>query len=173
MRLKAFKKASRHWHFWVDCEKFSQLLINASRSSNAKHLDNRLSQGIWYLPPLLCYLSDPDFLEQRALKLDFSTHMLHTIQSISFPDVCARFCPWFISYSAQLHIIIVILPGVFLLLWDIFQNLELWKGNIRTVSFRGASIYIFDKYLPKIMSVKYHYISASLVGHNLSLDLLV
>lgn len=86
--------------------------------------------------------------------------------------VCVPFCPCFTSYSTQLHIVIVMLPVVPppppL---RHFSQFRIVGRKYRSDSFRGTSIYIFDKYLPQIISVQYHYLSASLVGNSLSLDL--
>lgn len=46
--------------------------------------------------------------------------MPHAVHGVSFPGVCVPFCPCFTAYSTQLHIIIVVLPVVFLFLYDIF-----------------------------------------------------
>ena len=155
--------------------KFIQLLINASRPSNAKHLDNGLSQGTWCPSPRLGHLSDSDlwrtesrsgaFLRRRCIPFGVSHSLVFVflfahVSLLILPSfiLSQLFCLWFFSPFKTFFLL---------------QDLELWEGNIRSDSLRRTSIYIFDKYLPQIISVEYHYLSVSLVSNSLRLDLLV
>lgn len=141
--------------------KFIQLLINASRPSNAKHLGNRLSQGTRYQSALLCHLSDPDLqiTESQSwtvlLRCCIPFRVPHSLCLCSFLPMFhfllypASYCHSYVAcgFSPPLRH---------------FSEFRIVGRKYRSDSFRRTSIYIFDKYLPQIISVQYHYLSASL-----------
>lgn len=94
---------------------FIQLLTNASEPSNVKHLATRLSPG-QDASLLCCTICQTPICRVQTFQvglffLDAACHSEYLI-----PCCLCSFLPWFTSYPALLHIVIVILPVVFLLL---------------------------------------------------------